>query len=240
MKKNFFLNLALKNNFLYKLYLFYNLYIRNLKYLIKDSYSQFGEDIFLVKYFNKKRGFFIDLGCHHPFRYNNTFKLYNSGWRGINIDLNKISIDLFNYMRAKDTNLCLAITDKIGVIKCYVPNKNLISPEITTDSNFAKNYKKRHGSSYESINIESISWNFFEKKYLKNIKKVDLLKIDIEGSDFKVLKSINLTKFKPKVIMVEAPNFEKKNKEKILNYLKLRKYSVIYDNNLNIILKKDI
>ena len=36
--------------------------------------------------------------------------------------------------------------------------------------------------------------------------------------------------------MVEAPNFEKKNKEKILNYLKLRKYSVIYDNNLNKIL----
>lgn len=240
MKKNFFLNLALKNNFLYKLYLFYNLYIRNLKYLIKDSYSQFGEDIFLVKYFNKKRGFFIDLGCHHPFRYNNTFKLYNSGWRGINIDLNKISIDLFNYMRTKDTNLCLAITDKIGVIKCYVPNKNLISPEITTDLNFVKNYKKRHGNSYESLNIESISWNFFEKKYLKNIKKVDLLKIDIEGSDFKVLKSINLIKFKPKVIMVEAPNFEKKNKEKILNYLKLRKYSVIYDNNLNIILKKNI
>ena len=40
--------------------------------------------------------------------------------------------------------------------------------------------------------------------------------------------------------MVEAPNFEKKNKEKILNYLKLRKYSVIYDNNLNIIFKKNI
>ena len=153
--------------------------------------------------------------------------------------LTKLAL-IYLIIRAKDTNLCLAITDKIGVIKCYVPNKNLISPEITTDSNFAKNYKKRHGSSYESINIESISWNFFEKKYLKNIKKVDLLKIDIEGSDFKVLKSINLIKFKPKVIMVEAPNFEKKNKEKILNYLKLRKYSVIYDNNLNIILKKNI
>lgn len=238
MKKNFFLNLAIKNNFLYKIYLVYNLYIRNFKYLIKESYSQFGEDIFLEKYFNKKKGFFVDLGCHHPFRYNNTFRLYKLGWRGLNIDLNHISIDLFNLMRPKDNNICIAISDKIKKIKFYIPNKNLISPEITTDYNFTKKYKKHHGSNYDSFLTESITWSFLEKKYRKYFKKIDLLKIDIEGSDLKILKTINLKKVSPDLIMIEAPDFDKKIRKKILNYLKLKNYIIVYDNKLNIIFKK--
>ena len=238
MKKNFFLNFALKNNFFYKFYLFYNLYIRNFKYLIKNSYSQFGEDIFIQKYFKRNKGFFIDIGCHHPFRYNNTFMLYKMGWTGINIDLNKISIDLFNFMRPKDTNLCFALSDKIGPIKYYVPNKNPISPEITIDFEFTKSLGKHHGSSYEPFYTESVTWEFFENKYGKIFKKVDLLKIDIEGADFKVLKSIDLIKLNPELVMIEAPNFEKINRENIFNYLKLKNYSIIFDNNLNIIFKK--
>ena len=48
-----------------------------------------------IQIVNHKKGFFIDIGCHHPFKANNTFLLYKSGWSGMNIDLNKISIDLF-------------------------------------------------------------------------------------------------------------------------------------------------
>jgi FkbM family methyltransferase len=206
---------------------------------MRESYSQFGEDIFLQKFFNKKKGFFIDIGCHHPFRYNNTYKLYKLGWRGLNIDLNKISIDLFNFMRPKDINLCLAISDKAGPIKYYIPNKNLISPEITIDLKFSKKYKKLHGNIYESHNTKSVTWRYLEKNYSKNLKKkVDLLKIDVEGADFKILRSINIKKHKPKLIMVEAPNFEKLLRKQIISYLKKNRYEIIYDNNLNIIFKK--
>lgn len=239
MKKNFFLNFAIKNKIFYKPYLFYNIYIRNFKHLLKKSHSQFGEDIFLLKYFNKKKGFFIDLGCHHPFRYNNTFKLYKLGWRGINIDLNQISIDLFDFMRPKDHNFCFAISDKIEKLKYYIPNKNLISPEITTDYNFTKKYKKLHGSNYDSFVTKSINWSFLEKNYRKLLKKIDLLKIDIEGSDLKVLKSINLKSIKPTLIMIEAPDFEKIKRRNITKYLKIKKYRIIYDNKLNIIYERN-
>lgn len=238
MKKNFFLNFALKNKSYYKLYLLYNLYIRNLKYLAKNSYSQFGEDNFLIQFFKKKRGFFIDIGCHHPFKYNNTYKLYKLGWRGINIDLNKISIDLFNLMRPLDKNLCLALSNKIGNIKYYIPNENLLSPEITTDYNFSKKFKSLHGNSYKSFKTKSFTLGSIEKKYQKFFKKVDLLKIDIEGSDLKVLKSINLKKLKPTLIMVEAPAFEKVVKRRLVNFLRLNNYKIIFDNKLNIIFKK--
>jgi len=42
----------------YKVYLFYNFYIKNFKYLFKESYSQFEEDLFIKNFFkNKKNGY---------------------------------------------------------------------------------------------------------------------------------------------------------------------------------------
>ena len=46
MKKNFFLHYALRKKNIYNIYLYYNLYIRNLKYYLQKTYSQFDEDVF--------------------------------------------------------------------------------------------------------------------------------------------------------------------------------------------------
>ncbi len=240
MKKNFFLNFCLKYRLFYKFYLFYNLYIRNLRYLLKDSYSQFNEDTFLMKFFDKKKGFFIDIGCHHPFRYNNTYKLYKLGWRGINIDLSQISIDLFNFFRPEDTNICTLISMKPGSVKYYIPNGNLLSPEITTDIKFCRKYEKKHGNIYKEFHANGSTWNEINKQYdHKFKKKVDLLKIDIEGSDLNILKTIEIEKLKPKLIMTEAPDADKLEKDGIINYLNLKNYNVIFDNKLNIIFERN-
>ena len=87
-------------------------YIKSLIYLFlkKSSYSQDGEDKLLVEYFNfKKEGFFIDIGCHHPKRFSNTYLLHKRGWSGINIDANPWTIFLFNIFRGKDINLCTVV-----------------------------------------------------------------------------------------------------------------------------------
>jgi hypothetical protein len=238
MKKNFFLNFSLNNKNFYKLYLYYNLYIRNLKYLLKKTYSQFDEDIFLKQYFKNKIGFFIDIGCHHPFKNNNTFLLYKSGWSGINIDLNKISIDLFNVARPRDLNICAAISNKISSIKYYVPNDDPISSEITISKNFSKILKNHHGNKYKSLTTKSLTWKFIERKYKSYFRSLDLLKIDIEGSDLKVLKTIDLKKLKPRLLMVEASHFDKAGRKQTINYLKLKNYKILYDNKLNVIFKK--
>ncbi|MDC1092974.1 FkbM family methyltransferase [Pelagibacteraceae bacterium] len=239
MKKNFFLHFSLKNKKFYKIYLFYNLYIRNLKYYLKKSYSQFDEDIFLKEYFkNKKKGFFIDIGCHHPFKANNTFLLYKSGWSGINIDLNKISIDLFNVARPRDINICTAISNKDGIIEYYLPDNNPLSSEITINKNFSKILKDHHGNKYQALKTKSITWRTIEEQYDKLLKSVDILKIDIEGSDLKVLKTIDLIKLNPKLLMVEASNLDISERDKIISYLKLNSYKILYDNKLNVIFSK--
>ena len=195
---------------------------------------------FLKKYFkNKKEGFFVDIGCHHPFKGNNTFLLYKSGWSGINIDLNKISIDLFNVARPRDINICTAISDVEGDIEYYLPDNNPLSSEITISKNFSKILKDHHGNKYKTYRTKCKTWESIESQYDTSLKSIDLFKIDIEGADLKVLKTINLERINPTLLMVEASHFDQIGREEIISYLKLKKYEILYDNKLNVILKTD-
>ena len=80
-------------------YLFniYNLFLKHKIFFPKKTYSCFGEDIFVDKFFKKKKlGFYVDVGSYHPFFWNNTYLLYKKKWSGINIDANPLSVELFN------------------------------------------------------------------------------------------------------------------------------------------------
>jgi FkbM family methyltransferase len=205
----------------------------------KISYSLSTIDLLITHIFkNKKKGFFIDIGCHHPFKANNTFLLYKSGWSGINIDLNKISIDLFNVARSRDINICAAISNKEGTIEYYLPNNNPLSSEITIDKNFSKVLTDIHGNEYQTLKTKSITWQSIEKQYSSLLESVDILKIDIEGSDLKVIKTIDLNKLNPKLLMIEASTIDVSERDKIIYYLKLQNYKILYDNKVNVIFSK--
>jgi hypothetical protein len=80
---------------------------------LKKQYSKNKEDQYLKKVFGKKtNGIYLDVGAFHPYRFSNTYLLYRKGWSGINVDINKESIDLFNIARPQDVNLNIAIGDK--------------------------------------------------------------------------------------------------------------------------------
>ena len=80
--------------------------------LSRKSFSQFGEDLFINEFFKKqKNGKYVDLGAFHPMRMNNTYLLHKKGWSGTNVDLNEISIDMFNLARKNDNNICCLLSD---------------------------------------------------------------------------------------------------------------------------------
>ena len=107
-----------------KIHILQNIYIKNNYFVKRKSYSMDGEDI-AVEVFNKKKdkGFYVDIGAHHPIQRNNTNLLFQKGWEGINIDVNEFSIDLFNFLRPNDLNLLTAISDKEGEISFYYQKK---------------------------------------------------------------------------------------------------------------------
>ena len=75
------------------------------------AYSSEGEDLILKRIFDKKKkGVYIDVGAHHPFRVSNTYLLYKRNWTGINIDPLPGSKALFNKHRPKDINLEIGVS----------------------------------------------------------------------------------------------------------------------------------
>ncbi len=65
-------------------YLYY-LFYRTKIFLPLNTHSTFGEDLILEKFLKKKIGFYVDVGCYHPYDGNNTYLLHKKGWTGINI-----------------------------------------------------------------------------------------------------------------------------------------------------------
>ena len=98
---------------------FLKVYIKSLTHK-KISYSYGGVDSLILNIFkNQKNGFYLDIGCGHPIKNNNTYLLNKKGWSGINIDLDEENINLFNSYRRKDMNLATAISDKEGEADLY-------------------------------------------------------------------------------------------------------------------------
>ena len=67
-----------------------------------------------------------------------------------------------------------------------------------------------------------------KSKNFENLIKhnFDFLNIDLEGDDYKVLRSIDFKKFNPKLICIEILQKDR-NKEKIFNYMKENKFTFI-------------
>ena len=165
-----------KMNFLKKIY--YNKYS-------KKSYSLTGVDLIIDHLFkNVNKGVYIDVGCNHPIKFNNTYLLYKRGWSGINIDSDHSSIELFNKFRSNDFNVRNIVSEDESIKKLYFYHKrsalNTLSKELV-DSRTSKPLK--------IIEEKSITLNkIIENSPFKN-SKINLLSIDIENHEYEALKN---------------------------------------------------
>ena len=201
VSKSKFYEVSKKYPFLKNLYYFYNIYIRNYKFL--KNGSQFGEDKFILEQFDKNyKGQFLDIGCFHPTKHNNTLLLYKKNWSGINIDLNPLTIDLFNFARPKDENINVAISDNETEKKLYFIDE--LNTQNTLDKNhlhFLKNHHKIQDAEIIERKIKTKTINQILSSL--NIDYIDFMNLDIEGHELNVLKNINFDKFFIKIICVE-------------------------------------
>jgi FkbM family methyltransferase len=239
---SFFYKLYKKKYIPEKLYLFYNIYIRNIKYflLLNEKNTQFGEEKEIKKILNiNKVGNFVDIGCFHPTRQNNTYELYRAGWKGINIDLNPLSIKLFNFARPYDDNICTAISNKEGYKKLYflgdLDTKNTIEKNQLNLLNKEFGIKK---TKIKKIKVKKLN-NILERN---KFYKIDFLNIDTEGSEYQILKTINFKRYNIKLICIEILTHNKqsiiKNK-KTINLLLKNKFKLIKKIGVNYLFLKE-
>lgn len=183
------------------LYLFYDLF---LKQYGEKHYSQFGEDIALQHLFgDKEDGFYVDIGCFHPKHWSNTYLLHKRHWKGLNIDLDELKIQAFNFARKNSVNICTAISEEEKEVDVYL--KNTFSPLNTLEKSFAKEAElilnKPVEYTVQRIKTRTLNSILRERGYEK--QEIDLLSIDVEGHELSVLRSLNFEEYQPKVLVVE-------------------------------------
>ena len=192
------------------------------------------EDINILNYFgNKKNGFYFDVGCFHPIDRNNTYLLYLNNWRGINIDISQFSIDLFNFLRPDDYNLKCAVSEKEQIVKVFFQKE--LSQLSTIDKEQAK---KVFQGEIKSKEMQAYTLNKIIEKTEYLDREIDLLDIDTEGADYRVLLGLNFEKYKPKLICVEIHNKNIKN-DKIYKFLTDKGYTLIWSNIFSHLFKKE-
>lgn len=167
------------------------------------SYSQEGEDLMLMKFFGgKPRGFYVDVGAHHPKRFSNTYLFYKRGWSGINIDAKPGSMKAFRKKRPRDVNVEKPISENPGVLHYYMFNEpalNGFSKDLSEQRDGLKNYRIESVVELETVRLDKIL-----DEHLPPGKPIDFLSIDVEGLDFEVVKSLNLKKYSPSLILIEV------------------------------------
>jgi FkbM family methyltransferase len=166
------------------------------------SFSQEGEDLLLRRLFlNRRAGFYVDVGAHHPVRYSNTYSLYRLGWRGINIEPNLSGIRLFERYRPDDVNLALGVSDEPGKLTYWMfdePALNSLDKELTERRLAETTYKLIGTKTIPVLRLDSI----LEMHVPPNVQ-IDFMTIDTEGHDLAVLQSNNWDRFRPKWLLVE-------------------------------------
>lgn len=175
------------------------------RYALK-SYSQEGEDMILWRLFeNRKSGFYIDVGAHHPARFSNTYFFYKRGWRGINIDAMPGSMEQFDRHRARDINLEQAVSDVPGEMTYYIFNEPALNG---LDARLSQE-RDALADAYKIVDTRILTTRRLDAildEYLPSQQSIDFLSIDVEGLDIAVLKSNNWTRYRPEVILIEVLN----------------------------------
>jgi len=167
------------------------------------AYSQDGEDMILRRLFEgKARGFYVDVGAHHPYRFSNTCYFFRRGWAGINIDPNPDAIDAFRRDRPSDINVCVGVSDKAGELSFHFFNEPALN---TFDADLAA--ERARLPDYRLVETRSVPVRRLDdllNEYLPRDRKIDFLSIDVEGMDLAVLRSNDWSRFRPALLLVEA------------------------------------
>jgi len=175
----------------------------------KKSYSLSNVDLIIDYLFkNINKGVYIDLGCNHPIKFNNTYLLYKRGWSGINIDSDFDSIKLFNKFRSNDFNVRNIVSDDGSVKKLYYYHKRSALNTLSKDLVDSRTSKPSKIIEEKSVTLNKI----IEDSPYRN-SKINLLSVDIENHEYEALKNFNFLKYKVDVLVVESTDTSQKKLE---------------------------
>jgi len=191
----------------------------------KVFFSQHGEDSLIQSMVKGAEGFYIDVGCNHPVKESNTFRFYLQGWNGLCIDANKSLAHEFQQLRRSDKVVNTIVSDAEGELDFFEFDCDTVSTvqaELVTERTKRWNLKE-----VRKVKAKTLT-QILEEAYPHGAPAIGLLSIDVEGHSLAALKSLDLHKYVPRLIVIEIDGFDfyKVQENDTVHYLKQHRYNL--------------
>ncbi len=160
-----------------------------------ESFAQNQEDIIAWDYFGQKAdGFFVEVGANHPTELSQTWFLEQRGWKGILVEPLPACCEKLRAVRTNSI-VCEAAAgapEQVGEATLNVAQSDVWSHlgEENKDLPLAARIK---------VAVRTLDSILDELR----APPVDLLSIDTEGMEIKVLRGLNLQKRRPALVLLE-------------------------------------
>lgn len=165
------------------------------------SYAQRYEDLHLLRAFGEQpAGFYIDIGAGHPVYDNVSFAFYLRGWSGITVEPNPWLAQLSAAVRPRDRRIQTLVGAAPGEATYYlVEDFHGLS---TTVAGNAQAAQQEYGKASKAMRVPVTTLAALCEQHASGA--IDFLKIDVEGAERDVLLGSDWTRFRPKVVTLEA------------------------------------
>jgi len=173
---------------------------------------------------------FIEIGSNN---YDTLNYLIHEGWKGVIVEpIKRVFNQIEKYSNCFYENI--AISEENGEAKFYFYD------EITGWGSLNEEHNKKLSFNDKKLNIVKVKTMTFDKlcdKY--NIKKIDLLKIDAESYDAKIIKSIDFSRYDVKELIFEFEHLKKEELDDVKKYLYQNNFKKVKEKDSNLYFKKD-
>lgn len=196
----------------------------------------------IENFFKKKSVFFIQIGAHDGVSDDSIHDLIikKNNWTGIFIEPIK-----YLFEKLKNNYGCssrfifenIAIAQKNCVKKFYYIEKdarNSFRPSLPFWYDELGSFRKSHiikhfGPKIDPFIVEkNINCITFDELCRRNkVCRIDLLSIDAEGYDYRILSQVDFSKYSPLAILIEYKHLSKIEKVKLAYLLKINDYKII-------------
>lgn len=165
------------------------------------SYAQNREDVLLDRLFPRGlKGFYIDVGANDPVANSVTKHFYDLGWRGINIEPGRSAFERLQEARPRDVNLNLGLSDHEDTLAFHEFPAGISG--VSTFSAELAEWQRDKGHAFE---VRDVPVTTLAKICAEHVDgEIDFLSIDVEGHEREVLEGGDWSRWRPKVVIVEA------------------------------------
>lgn len=165
------------------------------------SYAQNREDVLLDRLFPRGlKGFYVDVGANDPVVHSVTKHFYDLGWRGVNIEPSHESFERLQEARPRDVNLNLGLSDREDTLTFYEFPPGLSGVSTFSAEQAAWHLEQGHAAQERAVPVTTLA-----KICAEHVDgEIDFLTVDVEGHEREVLGGGDWTRWRPRVVVVEA------------------------------------